>query len=289
MDLRHLRFFVAVVDEGGVSRAAAVLFIAQPSLSQVIRQLEDEVGVQLFDRTPTGMRLTEAGRRFEPAARAVLADAEAARTRAREVREVRAGRLTISATPTLVVEPLTGLVARMRELYPEVRVDVFDGGIALEAWAAVRDGLVELAVTDLRDVPDSLVAVPVTDQRLVLGLTAELAAGLPDPLPLARLPEVPLIVEPGGEVDRGVYGSGLNVVVRSAVRATTWDLVTAGVGAALLPDTFLANHLPQAQQLGLDPPVQRTVGLVLRRGPQSPAAAAFIALARRRRRDPGDH
>lgn len=284
MDLRHLRFFVAVVDEGGVSRAAAALFIAQPSLSQVIRQLEEEVGAQLFDRTPAGMRLTDAGRRFEPAARAVLAEADLARDRARNVRELRAGRLTISATPTLAVEPLTGLVAQMREAYPGVRVEVSDGAVALEAWSAVRDGVVELALTDLRDVPESLVTVPVTEQRLVLGLTAELAAGLPDPLPQERLAEVPLIIEPGGQVDRGEFGTGLNIAVRSAVRATTWDLVTAGVGAALLPDRFLSTHLPQIHQLPLDPPVERTAGLVLRRGPQSPAAAAFIELVRRSRR-----
>ena len=83
MELRHLRYFVAVAEQGNVSRAARKLFIAQPPLSQQLKQLEDEVGTQLFTRLPRGMQLTAAGESLLEDARAILARAEQAPLRAR--------------------------------------------------------------------------------------------------------------------------------------------------------------------------------------------------------------
>lgn len=124
MELRHLRYFVAVADELSFTRAAERLRTAQPSLSQQIRDLEDEVGTQLFARTRRKVELTEAGKVFLTEARLTLAQAERAVARARHVGRKKTSTGTIGFVPAAEVRIFPSILPRLRLRFPELEVEL---------------------------------------------------------------------------------------------------------------------------------------------------------------------
>src|SRR5690349_11124510 len=118
MDARQLEYVVAVVDHGSFSAAAAALHVAQPSLSQGVRSLEAELGVELFTRTGRSVVLSEAGRALVDPARQVLADLAVARAAVGDVAGLVAGHLDVVCLPTLAAAPTAGLVGRLRSAHP---------------------------------------------------------------------------------------------------------------------------------------------------------------------------
>lgn len=118
MELRHLRYFVAVAECGNLSRAAEKLFIAQPPLSLQIRQLEDEIGSALFTRHPKGMRLTQAGEALLPEARDLLQ--RAAALKRPHQRALPAKRLTLGYVPSAGSTLIPDLVRRLRRAHPQL-------------------------------------------------------------------------------------------------------------------------------------------------------------------------
>ena len=111
MELHQLRYFCAIADTGSFSRAAQQTHVSQPSLSQQIRKLEDELGARLFDRLGRIVRLTELGTAFLPRARAVLRDLEAARTDVIERKTSLSGPLCLGVIPTIAPYFLPPLLA----------------------------------------------------------------------------------------------------------------------------------------------------------------------------------
>lgn len=126
MELRHLRYFVAVAELGSVSRAAERLFIAQPPLSMQIRQLEDELGVQLLTRLPRGVRLTPAGSAFLREANDILSRAERAKHVAREQAHARGGFLRMGYVPSAGMTFLPRLIRRIRSRWPSAELDLHE-------------------------------------------------------------------------------------------------------------------------------------------------------------------
>ncbi len=145
MELRHLRYFVSVAEQGSVSRAAQKLFIAQPALSTQIKQLEEEVGAQLLVRVPRGVQLTAAGLAFLEDARAILARVQLATVHARaegeKPRSVRIG-LVPSATHSL----LPGLLQRMRDSGSTLQLQVREM-INSQQLNALRNDEIDVALT----------------------------------------------------------------------------------------------------------------------------------------------
>src|ERR1700756_4331526 len=126
MDERRVRYFLAVADEGSVTRAAQRLHVAQPSLSQALRAFERELGVQLFHRVGRGVRLSAAGEALIGPARQILRATDEARSAISGVVELRAGTIEIAALATLAVDPMATLIGRFRELHPGVQVRVLE-------------------------------------------------------------------------------------------------------------------------------------------------------------------
>ena len=126
MELRHLRYFVAVAEEENVSRAALKLHVSQPGISRQIHDLEDEIGFQLFERSAKSMRLTEAGKVFLVEAHAVLQHAEDAVNRARTVSGGTSGEINVGYAPSLTVQILPAALRKFQEQFPNVRVALHD-------------------------------------------------------------------------------------------------------------------------------------------------------------------
>ncbi len=118
VDLRLVEYFLAVVDHGGITNAAKALYVAQPSVSQAIRQLERQVGVDLFDRTGKRVALNANGAAFVTPARNIVRDVAQAHDRVAGILELRAGRLEIAALSTLSMDPLPGWSSRSHSCTP---------------------------------------------------------------------------------------------------------------------------------------------------------------------------
>jgi DNA-binding transcriptional LysR family regulator len=126
MELRHLRYFTAAAEEENVTRAAAKLHVSQPALSRQIRDLEDELGVQLLQRSAKSVRLTEAGRVFLQEARAVLERADEAMKAARAAGDGARGEIHVGYAPSLTIEILPRALRRFQGEFPAVRVVLHD-------------------------------------------------------------------------------------------------------------------------------------------------------------------
>ncbi len=126
MELRHLRYFVAVGEEENVTRAAARLHVSQPPLTRQIQDLEHELGCALFERSGKSLRLTEAGRAFLDEARAVLARVEAAVARARGIATGREGELHVGYAPSPTIGLLPGALEAFQRSHPSLRVTLHD-------------------------------------------------------------------------------------------------------------------------------------------------------------------
>jgi LysR family transcriptional regulator, benzoate and cis,cis-muconate-responsive activator of ben and cat genes len=126
MELRHLRYFVAVAEEENISRAALKLHVSQPGLSRQIRDLEDEIGVQLFERSAKSVRLTVAGEVFLAEAQAVLQRADEAVKKARAAVDGTQGEIHVGYAPSLTVQILPPMLRAFQGEFPRVRVALHD-------------------------------------------------------------------------------------------------------------------------------------------------------------------
>ncbi len=126
MELRHIRYFIAVAEESSLGRAAHRLHVSQPALSQQINDLEDELGVRLFTRSSRGVQLTEAGRAFLIGGRRALAAAQLAAEQAQEAAQGERGRLVIGSLGAVTLSFFPAVLTRFREQHPMVEITVLN-------------------------------------------------------------------------------------------------------------------------------------------------------------------
>jgi LysR family hydrogen peroxide-inducible transcriptional activator len=181
MELHQLRYFVAVAEEGGFSRAAARLHVAQPSLSQQIRKLERELGQPLLDRLPRGVVLTPAGRHLLTRARRILAETADAARCVRDCGEPVQGRLVIGAIPTIAPGLLPELLGRFARAHPAVEVEVIEE-ITERLLHRIEEGDLDLALTSTVRVHTALQVERVGEEPLCVLV--------PDGHPLTHRPAV---------------------------------------------------------------------------------------------------
>ena len=289
MDLRQVEYVLAVAEEGGFTAAAAVLNVAQPSLSQSVRVLEAELGVELFHRVGRGVVLSEAGAAFVAAARQVRRDVAELRDSVAAVRDVVAGELEIAALPTLAVDPLAPLIGEFRRAHAGVAVRLLEPGETGPAEyvrrGAAELGAVELGAVELPVGPD-LVTVPLRPQQLVAICGPADGARFGTRARLDALAQLPLVATPRGTSTRRVLDAALasagvegRVAVEVDQREAIVPLVLAGAGIAFVPEAQAAGATRQgAKIVRPKPPLRRSIGLVHRRR-LSPAARAFVALS----------
>jgi LysR family carnitine catabolism transcriptional activator len=286
MDVRHLAYVLAVADHGGFTNAAKAIYISQPALSLAVKELEDELGVAIFQRLGRGIRLTPAGEALIAPARQVLRDLETIRAEVSAVAGLESGSLALASLPTLAAEPLADLVGRFRAAHPGVVVDLAAPEDTAELVTLLRSGQCEIGLVEGVTLPESLTAHDLGRQRLVVILPPGSEHGQ-DHLQVEELERVPLIAAPEGTssrrlLDEALAAAGLSprVVVVAAQREAILPLVLAGAGAALVPEP-LARQAARLGAVVADPRPQITRRIVLahRPGPLAPAARRFLELA----------
>jgi DNA-binding transcriptional LysR family regulator len=294
MELRHLRYFVAVAEHGHITRAAESLGIQQPPLSQQIKALEDELGVQLLRRKPRGVELTDAGSAFLERARGILGEVDRALASTRRTARGEEGRVVVGFTSSAPFHPFVPRVIRMfREASPHVSLVLEESG-SRDLVQGLRDETIDAAFirSPVVDVVD-LVVQPLLAEKMLVALPAghPLAADS-QPLHLTELASQTFILykRPGAP---GLYdsiitacrGAGFSPLVgQEAPRiVSTLNLVATGLGVSIVPESLGRLQMDGVvyRELADDAHLHAPLILACRRVENSAAVQRFIDVVRR--------
>ncbi|MEU9112290.1 transcriptional regulator CynR [Streptomyces sp. NPDC048483] len=298
LELRHLRYLLAVAEHGSFTRAAEDLRISQPTLSQQIKQLERGVGVQLLDRTGRAVRLTDAGETYVHYARRALRDLAAAERAVADVQDLSRGSLRLAVTPTFTAYLVGPLIAELHSRHPGVTLDVREMAQDRIESALLADDL-DLGIAFHGPHLPGIAATALFTETLglVTGTRRHNAdhdhdhdhqqgADRDQPLPVQALAQRQLALLSGDFATRShidAYLAQERVSPRIAVEANSLQALTEIVQrtplATVLPDAVTHDH-PHLRPIPLEPPLpQRTVALLRRESAyQSAAARAFTRL-----------
>jgi len=290
MELRHLRYFIAVAEELHFGRAAQVLGISQPPLSQQIQALEQEIGARLFERTNRRVELSEAGRLFLAEARLVLAQVDKAADVARRAQLGQLGELKIGFTSSAPFNSsIPQAIFAFRQAFPAVHLALQEMS-SKEVAQALVDESVQVGIMRPLPLPESLVAVELFREPLVAIIRADhpLAVGSEEGLQLSALAAEPFVFFPRS-YGSGLYAQLLNLareagfsplITQEAGEAMTIiGLVAAGLGVTVLPASYQRMRIDGVvYRTLLDAEANTAVWLVQRRDQHSPMAKAFVEL-----------
>lgn len=293
MNLRDLRYLVAVGDQRHFGRAAKACFVSQPTLSAQVKKLEEYLGVQLVERGTRQVLLTPTGEEVVARARAVLNQVDDIVDLCRAAAEPMTGDLRLGAIPTLAPYLLPHLVAVATEAWPRLRLLLYEERTALLA-ERLRKGELDAALMAMPVDGDDLASVPVFEEPFVLALPAShrLAGVARAPRPQA-LPEAELLLLEEGHClrDQALEVCQLAGDTRGAscFRATSLEtlrqMVAAGVGMTLLPQLAgkAGCEIPNQSAVRLlpfpEPAPTRTIGLYWRKGAARTTTLEAIAAA----------
>jgi DNA-binding transcriptional LysR family regulator len=287
-ELRHLRYFVAVAEELNFSRAATRLHMAQPPLSAAIRQLERELGTDLFVRTSREVRLTEAGNAFLDGARRTLAEADRAVDAAKRAAAGELGQLRLAFSWSARFEILPALGRAFRARHPDVEL------LSQEMWnaqmiPALRAGTIDAAVSLCPEVGSGIESEPIRSEPVVLVSAAEPRA-VPRAVALASFAERTFLLFPRELAPRlhdvlveVCRRAGFEPKVRSESFHTSWDLdlFSGSAVVALAPSSVAAGledgvtAVPLSDRAG-----ELETRLIWRADDPSPTLEAFRSIAR---------
>ncbi len=290
MDLRQLRYLVALSEELNFTRAAASEHIAQPALSQQIRRLEEEVGVGLVERTTRKVSLTEAGVLLVVRARRILAELEAASSELQSLRGVDVGHVTIGAIHTMGPIDLTLALATFHERHPNVALTVREQA-SEECAELLRIDELDLAFLSVTERVESheLELHQLISEELMVLLPRDHALAGRDEVRMADLAHEQFIsFRQGARLRELLFSAGRDaqfeprVTLESNESQRIRALVSRGLGVAILPRSdAMAQGADVVVARLTAPALRRDITLAWRaRRRHSPATAAFLDLAR---------
>jgi DNA-binding transcriptional LysR family regulator len=290
MDLRQLRYLVALAEERHFTRAAAREHIAQPALSQQIRRLEDEVGVALVERTTRSVSITDAGNLLVARARRVIAEVDAADAELLALRGMERGRVTVGTMHTMGPIDISLVLATFHQRHPAIELTVREES-SEELAEMLRYDELDLAFLSVTErverhglglhqlVAEELVVVLPTDHRLARRRR----------LPMSELRDEEFIsYRPGARLRELLLTAGHQAGFEPRIKLESNEserirrLVARGMGVAILPRSDATAPGTEVSVAALtDPPLARDITLAWRQGRRHPPAVAeFLTLAR---------
>jgi DNA-binding transcriptional LysR family regulator len=292
MELRHLRYFVAVAEELNFTRAAKRLGINQPPLSLQIRQLEKEMGTPLFRRGTRGVELTDAGKLLLEEARVILRQVERAKVGVKRRARGETGQIKVGSAGGTYFHPLIPAIIReFKTRYPEADL-IPEASNTVLTVARLRAGQVDVAFVrpPILD-SDGLILDPMVDEPTVMIVpSGHPAIGHGSAL-LSAFAKDSFILFPRA-VNPGVYDDVIAACLRAGFTpklgqeapqiVSAVPLVAAGLGVAIAPQSMCRIHVEGAVCVPLTGDIPRaTIDLAHRRGDRSAAVQNFVAIARR--------
>ncbi|TDW37203.1 DNA-binding transcriptional LysR family regulator [Rhizobium azibense] len=289
MELRHIRYFLAVAEEGNFTRAAVKLGIGQPPLSQQILDLEAEIGAALFHRVPHGAELTAAGEAFLGEAKASLASAEKAKLAAQRADRGETGKLALGFTASSAFNPVvSATIRRFRAQWPDVRLSLTEMN-TLALMEKLNRG--ELDATFMRpslDDPPGVRLKRLDDEPMVVALPANHPLSKHERLSLALLSNEPFILFPrlvGLSLFDDVVlacrkaGFELTVTQEAPQISSVVNLVAAELGVSIVPASIAQIRLDGVAYRPIDgPPAVARLALAVLKSQRSPVTENLMSL-----------
>lgn len=291
MELRHLRYFIAVAEERHIGRAASRLHISQPPLTRQIQKLEEELAVQLFIRTAKGMELTPAGELFLEEARKIRSTVKQAAIKARQAGEGRLGRLDIGIFGSSVLQSIPAILLQFRETYPDVEISLhnMDKHTQIDALRLRRIDIgFNRFIAPVHDITNEVVLT----EQILIAVNASHPLAKQQALPFNVLRDNPLIVYPTGArpsfIDKIISlcsqeGFTPNITQEVGDVLSAVALVSSNFGICPVPESAAKLSLHGVVYRPLDnPPEGATLDLncLYRSNDQSPLLKSFLAIVR---------
>lgn len=291
MDIAQLEVLVTVAREKSFSRAAQVLGRTQPAVSQTIRRLEDEIGAPVFDRSSKDGTLTAAGEVVIGFARQILNLRQNALTGVSDLRDVKAGKITLSANEHTVFAILP-IVNEFHRKHPEVKIEV-KRGVASRIPEEIASREVELGVLSFRPKDPALVSVGIGSDDIILIVSKDHRFAAKKEVPISELGSEKLIAHNARSPYRkhvietfDANETDLNIAIELPSLEAIKRLVETGTGIALVPRLSVLSEIEKGSLAGIEVrelKLTRKLNIVYRKNAVlSHAAKEFIALARGR-------
>jgi LysR family hydrogen peroxide-inducible transcriptional activator len=249
MEVNQLRYVCAIADTGNFSRAAERCRIAQPSLSQQVQKLEEDLGVKLFDRLGRSIRLTEAGRAFIPRARAILEQMDAARTSAADKNADLRGNVTVGVIPTVAPYLMPRYTASFAKKFPDAKLRIIEDTTSVLVQG-LRDLSIDVAVLALPLRHKDLELFPIRTERLFAVLKKNHPRARAKSLALKDLRGESFVMLRDGHCFRDLSLDTCararitpNIAFESAQFSSVLGMVAAGIGVSLVPEMAIDRNV----------------------------------------------
>lgn len=284
MELRHLEYLVAVAEEASFTRAAQRVHVSQSGVSAQIRQLEHELGAELFDRAGRTATLTRAGEAALAHAREALSAAAAVRQAVDQVTGLLRGRLTVGMVTACTITALFDALDAFHQAHPGVSISLAEGGSA-ELADRVRCGALDLALIGTAGAPpEDLATLPIASERLVAAVPPGHDLGQRSSgLRLSDLAGLPVVCMPPGTgiraaFDQACAAAGIRpaITLEASAAATIADLAARGMGVAILSESMTGAFAGRLRSVLIEDARTPALLTLAWRAPGAPAVAELV-------------
>jgi LysR family hydrogen peroxide-inducible transcriptional activator len=272
MEFHQLRYVCAIAETGSFSRAAERCQIAQPSLSQQVLKLEEDLGTKLFDRLGRSVRLTEAGRAFIPHARSILEQIETARSSVADKNTDVRGSVSVGAIPTIAPYLMPRFTAAFAKKYPDAKLRIVEETTPVLV-ESLRDLSLDLAILALPLRHKDLELFPIRTEPLFAVVPKDHPYAGAESLALRDLSGEPFVMLRDGHCFRDLSIAACtharitpNIAFESAQFSSLLGMVTAGVGISLVPEMAIDRNAGCRYVRISDPRATRTIVAAILRG-----------------------
>jgi len=289
MELRHIRYFLAVADAGNFTRAAEKLGIGQPPLSQQIRDLEKEIGVMLFHRVPHGAELTAAGTAFLDEAKAALASAEKAKLAAQRADRGETGKLSLGFTASAAFNAaVSDTIRKFRNRWPDVRLSLTEMNTNALMDKLMRGEIDAAFIRPGLENPREVRLKPLADEPMVIALPARHPLARHKSLPLSALAHEPFVLFPRtaglslyDDIVRACRDAGFELMVTQEApqMPSVVNLVAAELGVSIVPAAITQIKLDGVAYRPIDgPPLKARLALAMLKSTHAPVTENLMSL-----------